>query len=243
MTRTHGMMITEFDAPSLPLLAQRAGFDFALIDTEHGSYGTAALRALLMGGVLLPFPLLVRVGDHGAHGIAEVLDLGAAGIVVPHVDTAEDAVAVVAAARYAPLGSRGMSTMKAHTRYDSSDVPGIIERANAGVRVCVQIESQQSVDNVEAIAAVPGVDMLVVGPNDLAQDMGIPGELGSERLLDAVRLVTDVAQRAGIESGTISSNLDYLEVCRQTAMTWFVVGSDVGHMMSGAKAALDRVRG
>jgi 2-keto-3-deoxy-L-rhamnonate aldolase RhmA len=242
MTTQHGVMIAEFAAPSLPLLVQRAGFDFALIDTEHGSYSSTELKTLLMGGVLLPIPLYVRVPDHSAHGIAEVLDLGAAGIVVPHVDSVADAETVVRAARYAPLGARGMSTMKAHTRYDPTDAAAIIAHANATVQVLVQIESRAALDAVEEIAAVPGVDGLIVGPNDLMQDLGMPGRLDHDDLRAAVARVAHAAEAHGILSGTISSNLDYLELCSETSMSWFVVGSDVGHFLAGARAALGRVR-
>jgi len=237
-----GVMITEFTTPSIPLLLDRAGFDFGLVDTEHGTVAPDAFRALLLVARLGGTRVLVRVPGIDRRAITEALDLGAAGIVVPHVDTVPQADAAARAARFAPEGARGMSTMKAHTLYDSTDVPGIVKRANASIRVYMQIESRAGVENAGLIARVPGVDGLLVGPSDLLQDLGYPGQFDHPDLADAVKRVAEAAVSAGIAGGAISSNTAFLEKCYQRGMGLFIVGSDLGHFLSGARASLAAVR-
>jgi 4-hydroxy-2-oxoheptanedioate aldolase len=153
--------------PELAELVAHAGFDWLVIDGEHGAWDPADIRARLIAAP----DAVVRVPCDEAWILKQALDLGARTVLVPMVDTAEQAAVVVAACRYPPAGTRGMGAFVARAAMYSLD-PGYITRANDDVSVWVQAESRAALDNLEAICAVPGVDCVFLGPADLAADMG-----------------------------------------------------------------------
>lgn len=153
--------------PELAELAAAAGLDWICIDGEHGAWDVADIRARLIAAP----DAVVRVPDNQDWLLKQALDLGARTVLVPMVDTAEDAARAVAACRYPPEGLRGMGAFVARAAMYSLD-PGYVSRANAEVSVWVQAESRAALTNLEAICAVPGVDCVFLGPADLAADMG-----------------------------------------------------------------------
>ncbi|SDZ37634.1 2,4-dihydroxyhept-2-enedioate aldolase [Jannaschia faecimaris] len=153
--------------PELAELAARAGFDWICIDGEHGGWDVADIRARLIAAP----DAVVRVPANEDWLLKQALDLGANTVLVPMVDTPEDAVRAVSACRYPPEGVRGMGAFVARAAMYSLD-PGYVARANSEVSVWVQAESRTALENLEAICAVPGVDCVFLGPADLAADMG-----------------------------------------------------------------------
>jgi len=184
-----GAMVFELMAPGLPQLCANAGADFILYDMEHSGLGLETLKnqvALCRG--LAPVPL-VRVPRGEYHFIARALDIGALGIMVPMVGTADEARDIVACTRYPPQGRRGAAFGFAHDDYGGGDVAAKIEAIHARTMVIAQIETDAGLANVEAIAAVPGIDALWVGQFDLTNFMGIPGQFSHpafEAALDRV---------------------------------------------------------
>lgn len=153
--------------PELAELAAAAGFDWICIDGEHGAWDMADIRARLIAAP----DAVLRVPDNQDWLLKQALDLGARTVLVPMVDTAEDAARAVAACRYPPEGVRGMGAFVARAAMYSLD-PDYVTRANSEVSVWVQAESRAALANLEAICAVPGVDCVFLGPADLAADMG-----------------------------------------------------------------------
>lgn len=153
--------------PELAELAAHAGFDWLVIDGEHGAWDPADIRARLIAAP----DAVVRVPTDDAWILKQALDLGAQTVLVPMIDTPEQASAVAAACRYPPQGMRGMGAFVARAAMYSLD-PGYIARANDDISVWVQAESRAALENLEAICAVPGVDCVFLGPADLAADMG-----------------------------------------------------------------------
>ena len=184
-----GAMVFELMAPGLPQLCANAGADFILYDMEHSGLGLETLKnqvALCRG--LAPVPL-VRVPRGEYHFIARALDIGALGIMVPMVGTADEARDIVACTRYPPQGRRGAAFGFAHDDYGGGDVAAKIAAIHARTMVIAQIETDAGLANVEAIAAVPGIDALWVGQFDLTNFMGIPGQFSHpafEAALDRV---------------------------------------------------------
>ncbi len=153
--------------PELAELAAQAGFDWICIDGEHGAWDVGDIRARLVAAP----DAVVRVPTLEDWLIKQALDIGARTVLVPMVDTAEQAARAVAACRYPPEGVRGMGAMVARAAMYSLDA-GYVERANDDISVWVQAESRAALANLEAICAVPGVDCVFLGPADLAADMG-----------------------------------------------------------------------
>jgi 4-hydroxy-2-oxoheptanedioate aldolase len=153
--------------PDAAEIAAAAGFDWVLIDGEHGAWDPHGIRMKLIAAP----DAVVRVAGHAPWMVAQALDAGARTVLVPMVDDAAQAEAAVAAARYPPKGRRGVGAMVARAGGWGAD-PGYVDRANETVSVWVQAESRAALDALEAICAVPGVDCVFLGPADLAWDMG-----------------------------------------------------------------------
>lgn len=233
-----GTMISEFSGPGVPRVLQRIGFRFGIVDTEHGAFGFESLAVMAAVTAQTPFELLVRVPGIAREHIGKVLDLGADGVVVPMVDTPEQAAEAVRLAKYAPAGERGVSVTRAHSGYGVSDLPGYLAEANDRVGVYVQVESQHAVAAVGDIAAVPGVRGVLMGPNDFLQSLGVPGRLDDPRLDEAMVAVADGARAAGVESGVISSSAALLTRGAELGMTFLSYDSELGHLIKGASKAL-----
>lgn len=192
-----GTMVTLPSAAVAEILAD-AGFDWLFIDGEHGPLETHDILAMLQA-VGDRTPCLVRVPAAGEIPIKTVLDLGADGIIVPQVNSAEEAARVVQCARYAPLGSRGVGLARAHgygRRFRE-----YVETANERTVVVVQAEHVRAVENIEEIVQVPGIDAVLLGPYDLSASLGKMGQIDDPAVVAAIERVTTVCQRARLPLG------------------------------------------
>lgn len=188
-TRKHkfGHFIVEFATPGIGHILKNAGCDYVLFDTEHSGFGFETIKNAVRWFEAASLPAIVRVPSKAYDQMARAADMGAEGIMVPMVDTAEEAKALVANIKYPPVGRRGVALGVAHDGYAASGV--VAERLTAAnERICLfaQIETAAGAENVEAIAAVDGVDCLWVGHFDLSASLGIPGEFQHPRFLDAI---------------------------------------------------------
>jgi 2-keto-3-deoxy-L-rhamnonate aldolase RhmA len=208
-----------------------AGLDFAVIDAEHGPFDRAALDVMMLAGRAAGLPLFVRVADQQASAILGALDLGAVGVVVPHVDTVEIARAIAASARYRG-GSRGYSGAPRHAGYGTIPMRAVIAAADE-VRVIVQIEHPDAVPRAAEILALEGVDGILVGRADLAIAMG-EEDSGAARVDDAVReLFASVRTSEKIKGVVVSSEPERSRYADQGA-NWFIMGNDQGLLRSAA---------
>jgi len=181
-----GTFLIELPTPASLSTIAVAGFDFVVIDMEHSSVDFSTLEPLILAAHAAGLPALVRTWGEDTGLIGKVLDLGAHGIMAPHVDTPERARAIVEQARFAPHGHRGFSPL---TKYDSLSEP--LRALDKSTYVVVQIEGRRALERVSRIASVPGIDALFVGPYDLALSLGVPP--GSARVFSAAeRIAKDV---------------------------------------------------
>lgn len=227
-TPCHGAWST-IDNPVPVELLGRAGFDFVTIDLQHGFATAHSLPGLLQSLRSTPARPCVRVAWNAPEQIMRVLDLGAEGVVVPMVSTAEEAASAAAACRYAPLGRRSWGPMLANAGHRPVAPPAGDEQA-----VCiVMIETAEGLANVDAIAATPGIDALYIGPNDLSLSLGL-GRVGphdSSVLLEAMQRVIDAGAARGIAVGVD---------CATSADAWFWQARGAAFTMSASDALLLR---
>lgn len=192
----YGIFVSSID-PAVTGLLGDAGFDFVVLDGEHGrndrAYVENHVRAAAVSGVV-PF---VRVLENSAALIQSMLDVGAHGIVVPHVDTAEDARRAVEASLYAPRGRRGMCPACNSGGYTMDGWIGRTRVADENVMIIPILESRKSIENVEEILAVDGIDVVLFGPGDLSADMGLDLNTDTALLMDAWHRVLAAARTAG----------------------------------------------
>lgn len=189
-------LIVNFESPWFADLLALSGFDYILLDAEHGPIapGTAeaTIRAAEAGGM----SVIVRVPGNLPHIIQRFLDIGAVGIQVPHVDTAEDAKFGVDALRYPPEGDRGLATITRAANYGATITPdAYMTLANKENAYFATIETAKSVENIDAIAQVPGLDGLCIGPGDMSVSMGLRGNRSAPEVEKGVQRVLDAAKK------------------------------------------------
>ena len=194
--KTLGILVTSLDPASTDIM-DASGFDYVVLDNEHGRLSRVDVehhvRAAERGGAI-PF---VRILENSPSLIQSMLDVGAHGLVVPHVDSADDARAAVAASRYAPGGRRGMCPACYAGEYGLDNWPAHVEASDANVMIIPIIESRRAVENIEEIVAVDGIDIVHFGPGDLSADMGLDFNSERGRMEAAYRKVCDAAHAAG----------------------------------------------
>ena len=174
-----GTFLVEFASPGIGQILKAGGCQYALLDMEHSGFGFATVKRLLRYMQAAAMPTIVRVPSRHYHHIARALDMGAEGIMLPMVGTAEEARRIVAHAKYPPLGHRGVALGIAHDRYAPVRAPAAALRAaNRRTAVFAQVETRRGIENVEEIAAVAGIDCLWIGHFDLTVSLGIPGDVG-----------------------------------------------------------------
>jgi 2-keto-3-deoxy-L-rhamnonate aldolase RhmA len=238
-----GHMIMEFSTRGIAKIVEGAGLDFVLIDMEHSGFDIGAVNNLLAWFKATPVAPIVRVPSHDYDFIARVMDAGAAGIMAPNVRTAEEARLINAAMRYAPEGARGLGLGAAHNDYLPPDPVAYMREANHNNVVVAQIESTTALENLDAIAATPGIDVLWVGHFDLTQSMGIVGQFDHPDYVKALRAVADAARRHGKAAGIQPGTLDNARAWMALGYNVISFGADHGVYRNALRAAAELVRG
>ncbi len=230
-----GTMLSELSTPNIVRMMKTAGFDFVIVDCEHGYFDFSQVAAIASVANGFGITMLVRISSINKDNIAKLLDMGVDGLLVPMVNTVEEARRVVSLVKYPPMGGRGISTTRAHTNYNPPPLDQYVEQANRRTIILAQIESREGVGNSAKIATVEGIDALMVGPNDMAVDFGHPGMLETSEMTSAIEKIVESARNAGKPSGIIDSHIPFLQKWRAKHMSVFSCSSEVGMIMSTAK--------
>jgi 2-dehydro-3-deoxyglucarate aldolase/4-hydroxy-2-oxoheptanedioate aldolase len=217
-------------SPAAAEVCALSGFDWLLVDLEHGSGGEDALLGQILAAAVHQVPLLVRVETDDRIRAGRVLDLGAAGVMFPQLQTAEQAEAAIRHLWYPPQGDRGVAGYNRARRFGSDGLTA--QQVNDSIIGIVQIENLSALKNVEKIAAVPGVDVLFVGPADLSTALGVPGQLDSEVFKAAQARIIAAARNAGISAGILSRDSDHADTCLEAGYTFVGVASDAALLAS-----------
>jgi 2-dehydro-3-deoxyglucarate aldolase len=196
-----GTMVT-LGSPEVAELLASVGFDWLFLDAEHGPLEALTIQRMMQGAGSVP--CLVRVAAHEEVPIKKALDVGAAGIIAPMVNTPDQARRVVSFSKYAPQGIRGAGLGRAHSY--GLKFQEYVQKANADIAVIVQVEHIQSVENVEAIVRVSGIDAVLVGPYDLSASLNRMGEVDHPEVVSAIGHVTEVCQRENIPLGIFGTS-------------------------------------
>ncbi|WP_211257350.1 HpcH/HpaI aldolase family protein [Muricoccus aerilatus] len=237
-----GLAACVIRTPEIVLVARSAGFDWLLIDLEHtpttlGEAGNLAVAARTAG-----FPALIRVGGPHHPDLARALDVGAVGVVVPHVDTPEEAARVVRLLRFGPLGSRSLPAPLPQFGYRMPPAPQFMAESEAVTVVIPMIESRAGLEAVEAIAATPGLDALMIGTNDLAADLGLPGQLEHPVVLEAFARIAAAARANGLRFAVIGVPEPLLGVLGfDLGASLVVATNDINLLVDGAVALVTRL--
>lgn len=236
-----GAMIFEFFAPGMSAILANAGCRFVLYDMEHTGLGFETLKWLFASCRGLPIEPMVRVPRGEYTYLARALDLGARGVMIPMVESVEQAKSIVQACRYPPVGRRGAAFGFAQCDYLGGDVGDKITRYHERTLVIAQIETERGLEQVERIAAVDGVDVLWVGHFDLSNFMGIPGRFDDPRFDAAMRRVAEVARRLGKAAGFMATDAAWIARAREMGYTMIAGGTDTGLLEAALKGMVRQI--
>jgi len=227
----------QLPSPDTVEIAGYAGLDFAWIDAEHGSMGIGEVNQLVRAADAAGIDAIVRVPDHSSSFIQKVLDMGAAGIIAPHVRDVEVARRVVASANFAPDGVRGACPAVRAVGHLTTDWPTELRCARENILVFGLIEDAEGVENVEEIAADGGLDGLLFGPFDLAMQLGLEGDVTNATIREMNVRVRKAALSAGIQFLAIPGWDETVSMLAAEGVRLFNVAGDRGMLVTAFRSA------
>lgn len=237
-----GTMFLEAYSHGICHLIKHAGFDFVIFDTEHSWYGVETITGLIRNARDIGLIVIVRAPAFQGNWPARYFDLGADGIVFPHVDDAAQAADIIRQVKYPPVGERGMAGGIAHDAYSAAPAAQYTPQANEELLVIVQIETAAGLRNREAILATPGVDAVFIGPNDLALSMGYPGQLDHPEVVGAMDDILQCAASHGVAPGLHCFGVENTRHWIGRGARFVCHRSDISLIVDGGRADLAQLR-
>jgi len=233
---TVGTWSTTGDPSVIEVMAYMTDLDWITVDFEHNAIDVSTAVNCLRAAQGSGKPMFARVPYGEKVWIKRILDIGFMGIVAPDVKNAEQAREIVQAAKYAPDGIRGIGSARGQIAYG----PNFFKKANEMTLVVIMIEDPAAVDQIDEIMAVPGVDVCFIGPNDLAQNMGVPIGLDNKHPdhIAAVQKVVDAGKRHGVFTGAHTASGEEAARRIKQGMQWFPISSDAGMLKMGVEGQL-----
>jgi 2-keto-3-deoxy-L-rhamnonate aldolase RhmA len=220
----------------LPMMVKTAGFDGILIDMEHSSFDLDTTSQICIAALYAGIAPIVRVPSKDPFFVSRVLDGGALGVIVPHIRSVQDAKDVVAAAKFQPQGHRSSTNNLPHFQYRHLAAKKANPVINANTLVIPMVETLEAVECVEQLAALDGVDSLLIGTNDMTAEMGIPGDYENPRLTEVYEKTIDACKKYGkwVGIGGLHSRLDLVEKFCTMGARWVMAATDGPLLLGGA---------
>jgi 2-keto-3-deoxy-L-rhamnonate aldolase RhmA len=238
----YGTMIRQARDPGAPVIFGSVGYDFVLIDMEHGNYSMETVADLIRGAKSAGIAPVIRIPHLETHFISRILDAGAEGIMVPMTSTKEQAEAIVGCSKYTPLGHRGFGTQTGQTDYKPLKAVEFMKEANEHTLIVAQIETREAIQNVDAILGTEGIDVGLIGPNDLSISMGIPDQMGSDILTQSIDKVVETARKRRKASGIHIGNTEFIRKWRAKGMTVLACATDISFIYNASKTTLEEMK-
>lgn len=242
--RVIGTMINFVDHIDIVKILKVCGFDFFMIDLEHGYMDYTKMAAMAALAKEMDIAILARVPGPQREAVLRMMDMGMDGIMMPNAESKEQAETLIQNAKYAPLGNRGVSLLRGHSCYNPQGTAAeVMANANGNTLIIVQIESVKGLENMEEILSVDGVDVAFIGPNDLCLSLGIPGQMNSPVFIEAVDKVMAYCREKGKASGIQLMDAAALVPWMEKGMAFNMYANEVVMMMNSAKEALRKLKG
>lgn len=227
--------------PAFMEICGLAGFDFAVIDLEHSPLDILTAEDLCRAADCTGLSPVIRVRKNDGPQIQRALDIGSAGVQVPQVETKAEAEQAVRSAKYSPLGARGLSFNTRAGLYTAAGT-GITDRMNQESLTILQVEGQQGINNLDEIITVPDIDVIFLGPYDLSQSLGIPGQVQDIRVLDLMTTAVEKIRHAGKAAGTFADNPETAKQWMSLGVQYIGLGVDVAIFLRACQDLLKAVR-
>lgn len=229
--------------PAFIEIVALAGFDYAIIDMEHGPLSVETAEDLCRTGQGAGLSPIVRIRKNDGPQIQRALDVGSAGVQIPQIENRADAVAAVRGAKYQPWGMRGLSLYTRAGDYTALGLEGITDRLNQEQIVIVHVEGKTGLENLDEILEVEHLDVIFLGPFDISQSYGIPGQVNDPRvvqgMVEATRKIRDAGKWAGTFAGDVATAKRWIDA----GVQYISLGVDVGIFANACKALVQGVRG
>ena len=238
----YGMMIRQGRDPGTPAIFAAAGYDFVFIDMEHGNYSMETVADLIRGCKSVGVAPVIRVPHLETHFISRVFDAGAEGIMVPMTSHREQAERIIQFSKYTPLGMRGFGNQTGQTDYKALKTLDFMKEANEHTLIIAQIETKEAIDNIEEILDVKGIDVGLIGPNDLSISLGTVDQMESDVMNQAIGRVVEVAKKKKKASGIHVGNISMIRNWRSKGMTVLAYSTDIAFMYNASKSGLDQLK-
>lgn len=238
------MIVKQARTVDIALAAATCGYDAVYVDLEHAVISESDAAQICITAANIGVTPLVRVPGLSAAAITRILDAGALGVVAPHIESADEARAVVAAARFAPLGERSVAGSWPHFHYRTLPAAEVRRVLNAQTMVVCMLETPAAVARADEIAAVPGVDVLHIGSNDLCDALGIPGQFDHPDIARAYDTVVAACRRHGKTPGAggLGGSLDVARAAIGQGIRFVTAGNDWAFMISAARQRASQLR-
>ncbi|MGE0439874.1 MAG: HpcH/HpaI aldolase/citrate lyase family protein [Gemmatimonadales bacterium] len=237
-----GCMVALVRQPTVMQLLANAGFDWCIIDNEHGTFSVESVGELSRMARLLGITPIVRVPALTYEAISQSLDGGAQGVMLPRITTAAEVAAAVAVVKYPPEGRRGSAAGRGHTDFRAGDIVTMMADSNRETFVVVQIETREAVERLDEILAVPGVDAALIGPNDLSIALGVPGRMRDPVLEGAIERMLEACARHGVVPAIHTNDVGLTAEWGRRGMRLVSISTEANFLQFGGKAAVDAIR-
>lgn len=235
-----GPVFGPFSKSSDPAIVETlgyAGFDFIILDMEHGPNSVETVQDLIRAAQIAGMAPIVRVPSGDYEMIGGVLDVGAAGVQVPQISCAQDVHVAMEHAKFAPLGMRGVCRYVRAAEYSSMNKADYFRRANEALLI-IQIEGQAGLDNLDEILAVEGIDIVFVGPYDLSQSLGVPGEVEHPLVIEKMQQIVETSLNRNVFVGNFTEAVHQTQMWIEQGLRYMSYSVDVGILYEASKALL-----
>ena len=226
-------------SPAVAEILARAGFDWLLVDMEHGTFTIQDIQQIVQAAETY-CPCIVRAPSDDDVWIKQILDAGADGILIPHVQSAEQAKRIVRSSKYPPEGTRSVGISKAQG-YGLA-FQEYIDRANDDIAVVMQVEDTEGVRNIDSILRESGVDAVFIGPYDLSASMGKPGSVKDDDVLEHIETVRAACERAAVPVGIFGVDAEAVKPFIDRGFTLIAAGADILLFAGAAKDTIKKLR-
>lgn len=224
-----GCQVAEVRSPNIALMYGAAGFDFIFIDMEHGGFDLETIGDFITASKAATIVPIVRVPALEEHFLSRVLDLGACGVMIPHIQTQEQVRRVMQAAKFRPVGERGLAPLRAHTGFAKVNVRQFIQEANENTLVVIMVEDDVAINHIDELISVEGVDVVFMGTMDLSYNLGIPGDVRHPEILKRIDLVIAACEKRGVAFGMPVPNPNWY----QKGIRFIFASSDIDLIVTG----------
>jgi 2-keto-3-deoxy-L-rhamnonate aldolase RhmA len=237
-----GTMVISMRNPAIAYALAAAGFDFMVVDCEHGSFSYETIEDLALACSGAGIALIVRIPEIRREPVLKCLEAGALGILAPQVETVEQAEALVSYLRYAPQGGRGVSLTRPHTNFRKVNNKAYMEQANQRNVLILQVESKAGLEHINELAAVPGVDAVLIGPNDLSQSLTNGANDNPAAVDEAIHTIINSVHHHGMVCGIHCSQLSDVLRWSQQGLRMLMWSSEISLMLAEAQRGLKSLR-